>query len=159
MKRFTDTELRHDFLELISREIFEVVYPGKKWPEGWRVFWHRSRSKRVYGTCNFTYKSILLNVRMAEEHGRVVQTLLHEFVHMMNPKLRHGQKFNDQEHLLYIRFFGANNGLETSRDEGIRLRQEARDQRERNRQNNLDLLATALRGKGLEPTKLLWRVG
>lgn len=106
-----------------AQRVFEAVFPKLPWPDGWRVRWSASRSDRVFGLCSYRDKTIYLSHSMAIKHGRCVQTLLHEFVHMVRgPKFRHGQSFDDIEQSLLRRLFGFDHDKETMRGKRQRLR-------------------------------------
>lgn len=81
-----------------ARKIFAKAFPGKDWPEGWIV---ETVKELPEDCCGFTYtddKLILISRKWFGSHSRAQQldTLIHEFLHMLDPKLAHGRTFSQR---------------------------------------------------------------
>jgi hypothetical protein len=86
---------------LAARQVWATVFPGEPWPKGWRVSW-AGFMRGCDGLTLWRERRIVLSY--ADHAGRVitrsgrrkagaVETLLHEFVHVRSPRLRHGVEF------------------------------------------------------------------
>jgi len=73
-----------------AKQVWAAVYPGDPWPKGWRAVFKSSLTSS-YGHCDYRAKTVALAKRVRTD---VVQTLIHEFVHVRNPGLKHGVTFN-----------------------------------------------------------------
>jgi hypothetical protein len=87
-----------------AREVWAALFPGEPWPKGWKVRW-AGFMRGALGLCIHGEKRILLSYgdhRRPGRHGPV-ETLVHEFVHLRCPRLRHGQEFRALERALFTR--------------------------------------------------------
>jgi|SRR5262245_37330508 len=85
-----------------AKQVWEACFPGHRWPSGWRVKW-AGFMRGALGLTIFDSREILLSYADARRmtkpnpaHGQargVVAVLIHEFVHVRSPKLRHGAEF------------------------------------------------------------------
>jgi hypothetical protein len=69
----------------LCKQLYLYLF-GKKWPKGWDIFWH------IQGFCSFSDEAIYMsadNLRDPYDFN----TLIHEFIHLNNPKMAHGKKF------------------------------------------------------------------
>jgi hypothetical protein len=81
---------------------------GEPWPEGWSVQWERSLGRRRLGDCHWHWKRIRLSAAALARYqpAQAIETLIHEIVHMRNPKLRHGAEFQRLVRQAYLRAGG-----------------------------------------------------
>lgn len=96
-----------------ARQVWGALFPGHPWHKGWSVQWV-GFMRGALGLTLYTRKRILLSYgdhagpvivtrRQVHDSGLVsyfkaprslpVETLLHEFVHVRCPGLRHGREF------------------------------------------------------------------
>lgn len=81
-----------------ARKVFAKAFPGKAWPEGWIV---ETVKELPDDCCGFTYtddKLILISRKRAAAHSaeQRLDTMVHEFLHMVEPKLAHGRSFSQR---------------------------------------------------------------
>jgi hypothetical protein len=77
----------------LARRIYRLLY-REPWPRGWIVRWVPALDDNVGGVCARNRLEILLSCATAHfRHGEVLRTLIHEFVHMRWPRMRHGRSF------------------------------------------------------------------
>ena len=62
---------------------------GKKFPKGWHIYWS------VQGFCSFHDEAIYMSAGSLRDPFDF-QTLIHEFLHLNQPALKHGKKFDQQ---------------------------------------------------------------
>lgn len=74
-----------------AQHVWRQVYPGDPWPRGWRVAW-AGFMRGAMGLTYWSERRILLSHGDARRHP-VLLTLVHEFVHVRCPDLRHGAEF------------------------------------------------------------------
>lgn len=77
---------------LQARAIWRHVYPGDPWPRGWKVEW-AGFMRNTVGLTLWESRRILLNYADARRGRNIVCTLVHEFIHVRFPQLRHGKDF------------------------------------------------------------------
>lgn len=85
-----------------ARQVWAALFPSEPWPKGWRVEW-AGFMRGALGLCIYRERRILLSLgdcRRPKPGRGAVRTLVHEFVHVRCPKLRHGQEFRDIERRL-----------------------------------------------------------
>ncbi len=88
-----------------AKLIWATIYPKEVWPRGWRVSW-AGFMRNCYGLCIYGEKRILLNWADARKKG-MVETLVHEFIHMrIGRDLRHGAEFDRLTLAASRRLFG-----------------------------------------------------
>jgi hypothetical protein len=77
-----------------AKQVWRAVYPRDPWPAGWRVAW-AGFMPGCAGLCVHDERRIVLSYGDARARtGRVVETLVHEFIHLRaGPALRHGKDF------------------------------------------------------------------
>ena len=76
-----------------ARFIWKAVH-DRPWPTGWKVKWV-GFMRNCWGLTKWGTKEILLSYGDAKRaDGHAIDTLLHEFVHVRFPKLRHGREFD-----------------------------------------------------------------
>lgn len=79
-----------------ARQVWRALYPKEPWPKGWRVEW-AGFMRGAAGLCIYGERRILISYGdAARDRGAfrgAVSTLLHEFLHVRNPRLRHGKDF------------------------------------------------------------------
>ena len=104
-----------------AKQLWAAIY-DEPWPKGWRVKWitgfPRDLSNYLSGDCNHRTKRIRLSFHsgmidayiddLVRKRWRVffgerppdwrfggpIETLIHEFVHVRRPRLKHGAAFN-----------------------------------------------------------------
>jgi hypothetical protein len=80
-----------------AKEIYARLWPGEKWPRGWRVEW-AGFMRGALGLCLYGEKRILLSYADAKKKDSdVLRTVVHEFMHMRNRGLRHGKEWRQIE--------------------------------------------------------------
>lgn len=88
-----------------ARQVWIAAYPGEPWPRGWHVQWV-GFMRGALGLCLWDERRILLSWadanRNRDGYG-VLGTLLHEFVHVRCPDLRHGPEFCALENAARVR--------------------------------------------------------
>lgn len=88
-----------------AKAVWAALYPREPWPSGWRVEWV-GFMRGALGLTVYREKRILLSWgdarRKSNEKGPV-GTLLHEFVHVRNKRLRHGEEFRRIENSMRAR--------------------------------------------------------
>lgn len=83
-----------------ARQVWCALFPGEPWPRGWRVEW-AGFMRGVWGLTTYWDRRVLLSYADALKPGRgAVETLVHEFIHVRNRRLRHGKDFKAHEHYL-----------------------------------------------------------
>ena len=77
-----------------AKLVWQLVY-GEPWPKGWTVKWGAGMGRRM-GLTRYFSQTILLSYDHAQRGvaGGVIDTLIHEFVHVRCRTLRHGKEFN-----------------------------------------------------------------
>ena len=78
-----------------ARQVWSALFPGHPWPRGWRVQW-AGFMRGCSGLTIYAERRVLLSYGDARR-GDVLGTLLHEFVHVRCPGLRHGAEFRQLE--------------------------------------------------------------
>jgi hypothetical protein len=81
-----------------ARQVWRAVYPGERWPVGWRVEW-AGFMRNCGGLTLWHRRLILLNYADCRRITCAVEILVHEFIHMRHRKLRHGMDFRRLENL------------------------------------------------------------
>lgn len=80
-----------------ARQVWAYCFPGHPWPKGWRVQWV-GFMRGAAGLTVWTEQRVLLSHGDAsKKQSDVLGTLLHEFVHIRCPGLRHGPEFRGLE--------------------------------------------------------------
>lgn len=82
-----------------ARQLFEYLWPEKKWPRRLRVVWRQTfnmhqRSPASYG---ITYYTMSYRARLVELYAYMsnpLSTVVHELLHVAEPGLEHGKKFD-----------------------------------------------------------------
>lgn len=86
-----------------ARQVWAALFPREPWPPRWRVSW-AGFMRGAFGLTIWREHRILLShgdfARRATRNRGPVDTLLHEFVHVRSPKLRHGREFRAIEQSL-----------------------------------------------------------
>ena len=88
-----------------ARAVWAACFPREDWPHGWRVQW-AGFMRGALGLLIRSERRILLSygdAKRAQPGYGVVDTLLHEFVHLRAKGLRHGQEFRELENNLRAR--------------------------------------------------------
>lgn len=81
-----------------AKQLWAYLFPTEAWPNGWRVAWMRSLQRNALGSASFDDRCIYLSESAARRSGDVVETLVHEFVHVRcGPHFRHGKEFRKIE--------------------------------------------------------------
>ncbi len=76
----------------VAKGVFRDAFPDLEWPKGWRVEWRFNN--RDWGRCYFNEKLITISDRDGYA-AELVETLCHEFIHMLNgPEFKHGKAFD-----------------------------------------------------------------
>lgn len=75
-----------------ARQVWAAAYPGQPWPKGWRVELVPALGGYL-GRCWYGRRLIELSINGERRFGGIIATLIHEFVHVRNRKLRHGPEF------------------------------------------------------------------
>ncbi len=78
-----------------AKQVWQACYPERSWPRGWTVQWV-GFMRGAMGLCDYGSRRVLLSYGDAKRRpGEIVQTLVHEFVHVINGhELRHGLEFD-----------------------------------------------------------------
>ena len=81
-----------------ARQIWDFLFYGSPWPRRLTVRWVRrykaAYAKAIYPDTDWTrVKEIRLAYNLAKADGNAVATLVHEFIHVRNPRMRHGKAF------------------------------------------------------------------
>lgn len=88
-----------------AKQVWATVMPGYPWPEGWKVVWRRMRGS--YGWCRYATKTISLSLTHAERGHEIIDTLIHEFVHMHYQQgVKHGMEFRTIQGRWMARLWG-----------------------------------------------------
>jgi hypothetical protein len=83
-----------------ARQVWEAIWPLDPWPKGLKVYWVAymrgamglALPSKVKPTIKLSWADF--NGKNGNKRGRgVVGTLIHEFIHIRNPRLRHGKDF------------------------------------------------------------------
>lgn len=81
-----------------AKELWAYLFPREAWPDGWRVAWIRSLRRSALGMASHEDRCIYLSATGSRRSGDVLETLVHEFVHVRcGPKFRHGKEFRKIE--------------------------------------------------------------
>ncbi len=87
----------HEELEKFAHDVWNLAFHGIPWPKGWRVRWGDLRGLHAFGLCAKRPQLILIDERA--QHGRapkdLLQTVLHELVHLVHPDENHGAGFEE----------------------------------------------------------------
>lgn len=81
-----------------AQELWAHLFANEAWPSGWRVTWVRSLRRRAVGLADFSDRCIYLSERAATQFGDVIETLVHEFVHVRcGRSFHHCKEFRNLE--------------------------------------------------------------
>ena len=93
-KRATGTEDATVIARSLWKELFDT-----KWPSGWKVKYTNDLDRNCYAATVFDDKTVWISTN----HGKranILHTLVHEFIHMGNPNLRHNAEFYRMDSIL-----------------------------------------------------------
>jgi hypothetical protein len=75
-----------------AQQVWSYLFDDDPWPEGWQVGW--MDDPKGFGCCIWQTKVIALNANLSLQRNEpILATLVHEFIHLRQPRLLHGKHF------------------------------------------------------------------